>query len=317
MMLRLWRLPALLCLLAPDSGWAFSIWPECQRTFEQGKLDRALSLCDAAADEPLPDAVLAQVQLVRAQLLAAFGRLDAVDAAFEAALLKDPEAHLDVTRVQPSVVGMLEAVRARLRGQLVVTCDLPASAYVDAREVGPTPFEGEVPIGRHKVDVRTADGRVLQEDEVLVRSNVRAELHFSPPPPRRKFDPYVSARVVTWQFSGVGAGGDLGVVILEHIDVSAGVHGGSLVGFSLRIGVAFEELWHGLGLFAAVNGVTFVTAAQLMWGGGLVGGVSWAAFSWLSFFTEISGYALAPVPGYTRDSWLLGAGFRLRWPRGG
>lgn len=140
-----------------------------QKLFNQGDFDGALKMLDAAAIEGGDPATLEKVQLLRAQCLAARQDFARAEEAFALALDANPETTLDPTRVDPTVVRLLESVRARLTGTLVVGSTPPgATLLLDGKEVGVAPQTLAAPAGKHKLEARWGEGP-LQTLELQVR----------------------------------------------------------------------------------------------------------------------------------------------------
>lgn len=140
-----------------------------QKLFNQGDFDAALKMLDAAAIDGGDPATLEKVQLLRAQCLAARQDFARAEEAFALALDANPETTLDPTRVDPTVVRLLESVRARLTGTLVVGSTPPgALLMLDGKEIGPAPQTIAAPAGKHKVEARWGEG-VAQSLELQVR----------------------------------------------------------------------------------------------------------------------------------------------------
>src|SRR4051812_40883460 len=92
---------------------------QAQKAFTSGDYDGALKLLDPM-QEASDTATLEKVQLLRAQCFAAQQNFARAEDAFTQALEANPEASLDPARVDPSVVKVLDSLRARLSGELVV-----------------------------------------------------------------------------------------------------------------------------------------------------------------------------------------------------
>lgn len=138
-----------------------------QSQFNRGAFDRSLELSEQAREEASDPKLLSQIHLLRGQTYGAMRDLVSAEAALAQALEQDPEATLDPNRVDPAVVSLLNGLRQRLRGTLVVTADKPnVKVTYDGR---PVAARAQVPIGRHKVEVKTADGRFAGSREVVVR----------------------------------------------------------------------------------------------------------------------------------------------------
>ena len=208
-----------------------------QKLFNQGDFDAALKMLDAAAIDGGDPATLEKVQLLRAQCLAARQDFARAEEAFALALDANPETTLDPTRVDPTVVRLLESVRARLTGTLVVGSTPPgALLMLDGKEIGPAPQTIAAPAGKHKVEARWGQG-ALQTLELQVR-------------PRRE------TRVEWVQASAAAVGPDPGILAprpLRPFGDLRGVLEPSTSGFvsgGLELGGGIELSWFRIGLFA-------------------------------------------------------------------
>ena len=133
-----------------------------QKLFNKGDFD-------AAAIEGGDPATVEKVQLLRAQCLAARQDFAHAEEAFALALDANPETSLDPTRVDPTVVKLLESVRARLTGSLIVNSTPPGAVLVlDGKEVGAAPQTIAAPAGKHKLEAKWGEGP-LQAMELQVR----------------------------------------------------------------------------------------------------------------------------------------------------
>ncbi|MCC6337039.1 MAG: PEGA domain-containing protein [Myxococcales bacterium] len=161
-----------------------------QKLFASGDFEGALKALDAAAQESKDDATLEKVHLLRAQCFAARQDFVRAEEAFAQALEADPEASLDPARVDPTVVKMLDAVRNRLTGSLVLESTPPgASVTVDGKDAGLTPQALPIAIGRHRLELRWEKGP-LASSEVVVKPGREAKVTWVqgpvtqlPPPP--------------------------------------------------------------------------------------------------------------------------------------
>lgn len=147
------------------------------RLFNSGDVEAALRVLDAAALEGGDPATLERVHLLRAQCFAARQDFVRAEEAFAQALEANPEAVLDPGRVDPTVVKLLDSVRARLTGTLTVASTPPgAELSVDGQPKGPAPLSLPLGVGRHRVEARWGDGAVTQaEVQVRPRREVRVE----------------------------------------------------------------------------------------------------------------------------------------------
>lgn len=142
-----------------------------QQQFNRGDFEDSLGLLKQAQAESSDDETLARVHLLRGQVHGALRDLVEAEASLARALEHDPEATLDPNRVDPSLVTMLTGLKSRLRGTLEVTSNRPDSNVMfNGRALGTAPVRAQVEIGRHTLEVRTADGRYGARREVVVKA---------------------------------------------------------------------------------------------------------------------------------------------------
>ncbi|MEW5738890.1 MAG: PEGA domain-containing protein [Myxococcota bacterium] len=161
-----------------------------QRLFASGDFEGALKALDAAAQESRDDATLEKVHLLRAQCFAARQDFVHAEEAFTHALEANPEASLDPARVDPTVVKLLDSVRGRLTGTLVLESTPPgATVTVDGKAAGTTPLTQPISVGRHRLEARWDQGP-LTSTEVVVKPSREARVTWVqgpvtqlPPPP--------------------------------------------------------------------------------------------------------------------------------------
>jgi hypothetical protein len=149
-----------------------------QKLFASGSFDEALKVLDAAVLETADAPTLEKVHLLRAQCFAARQDFGKTEEAFGQALDANPETSLDPAKVDPTLVKMLEAVRARSAGQLVVnSTPTGASFTVDGKAMGLAPQTVPLPPGRHQVEVKWTSGP-SQRAEVVVRARRELRLEW-------------------------------------------------------------------------------------------------------------------------------------------
>lgn len=148
-----------------------------QRLFNQGDFEAALRVLDAAATEGGDAATLEKVHLLRAQCLAARQDFGKAEEAFALALDANPETTLDPSKVDPTVVKLLESVRARLTGSVQVNSTPPgATLFLDGKAAGVAPQTLAVPAGKHRLEARWGEGPMQAVDlQVRPRRDVRVE----------------------------------------------------------------------------------------------------------------------------------------------
>lgn len=147
------------------------------KLFTSGDFEGALRVLDAAALEGGDAATLERVHLLRAQCHAARQDFVRSEEAFALALDANPEATLDPGRVDPTVVKMLDSVRSRLVGTLLISSS-PAGALVsvDGQVRGAAPLTLPVGVGRHRLEARWGDAEpALAEVQVRPRRETRVE----------------------------------------------------------------------------------------------------------------------------------------------
>lgn len=148
-----------------------------QKLFNQGDFEAALRMLDLAAAEGGDAATLEKVHLLRAQCFAARQDFMKAEEAFALALDANPETSLDPSRVDPTVVKLLESVRARLTGSVFVN-STPAGAtlFLDGKPSGVAPQTLAVPAGKHKLEAKWGEGPLQAvELQVRPRRDVRVE----------------------------------------------------------------------------------------------------------------------------------------------
>lgn len=144
---------ALLLVAAPGRGRLDA----AQRAFADADFEAALKSLEGAAAESRDDATSEAVFLLQGRCHAALGDFAAAERAFELALDANPQASLDASKVDPSVVKLLDALRGRLEGRLVVRAP-GAQVSVDGAAKGEAPLELSLPLGPHEVKLAWADG---------------------------------------------------------------------------------------------------------------------------------------------------------------
>lgn len=205
-----------------------------QKLFAQGDFDGALKMLDGAAADGGDAATLEKVHLLRAQCLAARQDFVRAEEAFASALEANPDTTLDPTRVDPTLVKLLESVRARLTGTVQINSTPPgATLLLDGKPGGVAPQTLALPAGKHRLEARWGEGpSQAVELQVRPRKEVRVE----------------------WVQGAAAPGGDL--LTPRPIRPFGDLRGmlepatsGTLWG-GLELGGGFEFSWFRLGLFA-------------------------------------------------------------------
>jgi hypothetical protein len=139
-----------------------------QKAFNQGDFEGCVKQLDLAALEEREASVLEKVHLLRGQCFAARQDFVRAEDAFAAALDANPDTSLDPARVDPTVVKLLEAVRARLTATLIInSTPAGASLFLDGKNFGVAPQTNPAPIGKHRLEARWGDGPMTPVELVL------------------------------------------------------------------------------------------------------------------------------------------------------
>ncbi|MFT3713979.1 MAG: tetratricopeptide repeat protein [Archangium sp.] len=207
------------------------------KLFNQGDFDGALKVLDAAAAEGGDATTLEKVHLLRAQCFAARQDFTRAEDAFGSALDANPDTSLDPARVDPTLVKLLETVRARSLAS--VTFDsIPQGAklLIDGKESGVTPQTISLPVGRHKFQAQFGDEATGEVRVIPVQLKPRKDL-----------------RVEWVQHAGEGGGGlKLEPRPIRPFGELRGLFeprtSGAITG-GLQVGGGIEFLWFRVGLW--------------------------------------------------------------------
>ncbi|MFO0600518.1 MAG: tetratricopeptide repeat protein [Myxococcaceae bacterium] len=326
--------PALALLLAAGTPAAKppkeSRFEQGQKLFTQGDFDAALKALDGAVVDGGDSATMEKVHLLRAQCFAARQDFVRAEEAFGQALEFNPDVTLDPARVDPTLVKLLEAVRARSVGQVLLNSTPPgADVSVDGKSLGPAPQSLSLSSGKHKVEAKWADGPA-QKVDLLVRPRQQTRVEWVQ-------QVSVAPGKATLSDRPLRPFGDLRGMF--EPSTSGAVDGG------LELGGGLEFLWFRLGLFArlyplfsltprfqfslpvATTGVgdfniTIEAGAPITFlpdGVGIgvqgAGGVEWYPLKWAGAYALIGGRHHFRWPGRNDvTAFTATAGVRLRMP---
>ncbi len=299
--------------------------------YRAGDFEGALKeLEQAASSEDM--ATRSKARLTQGLCFAALQRFDRVNAAFEAALIADPEAQLDPTRVQPAVVALLDAARARLSGELSVTAADERRLSIDGSPAGVTPLERAIAIGRHRIEAEDASGRI-ERREIVVHARQVVILAFEAAPPpthpappvdapapapnelnalaelRATLDPrdYVGslaqARTGPAPELAAGVGG-------KYWGATLGVMGGAAIATTLRV-TGRLPFWGPLAAELSLQGALFFTSPLAGSGAALLG-LSVAPVRWLEIVASGGGGFVLGTSELRHDYVLISLAVRLR-----
>ncbi|MFT3713980.1 MAG: tetratricopeptide repeat protein [Archangium sp.] len=141
-----------------------------QKLFATGSFDEALKVLADAVLETADAPTLEKVHLLRAQCFAAKQDFVRTEEAFGLALDANPEASLDPMKVDPTLVKLLDSVRARSQGSIAVN-STPTGAFfsVDGKAMGLSPQTVQLSAGKHKLELKWGEEGAVQSADVLVR----------------------------------------------------------------------------------------------------------------------------------------------------
>ncbi len=312
-----------LCLILAAAPSKLTRLEQGQKAFGEGDYSAALKALDVAAAE---GADMERVQLLRAQCFAAQQDFARAEEAFGLALEANPEASLDPARVDPSVVKVLDGLRARTRGTVVVRSTPPGAVVtLDGKEVGGTPIDLQTVIGRHKVEAKwpaggSAESSVLtraRRDTYLVLVQGAATNVPVPAEPEQTgigVHPFAEVRGLVETGGGVYGAMEIGGGI-ELKYFRAGIHLRLVPNFGLspRAALVVPVIPQ---LSAFVEGeVPMIFGNSVAIGLGASGGVEWHAFKFLGAFLAIGGRHFFDNPLFiNNDRFALSVGVRLRLP---
>ncbi len=302
-----------------------------QKLFASGEVDAALKMLDAAAAESNDAGAVERIQLLRGQCLAARQDFVKAEEAFTMALDANPEASLDPARVDPTVVKLLESVRSRLSGPISLNSEpLGATVSIDGRQMGKTPLNLNIPLGRHSISLSFGEIESPPRDVII----------------RAKRDVYVDVVKPASAVKAVEVPQRWPAKIRAYGDIrgtleAATTGDGALFRGGLDVGGGFELRYFRLGLYARLfpyfglspraafvlpvidNVTVFLEGHIPFWfrGGGVAlgiggsGGVEYAFLPFLGGFAQIGGEHLFLNPGYNDSTHFLAqGGVRLRMP---
>lgn len=324
-------------LAAPGGGAKASRLELGVRAFNQGEFDLALKNLDAAAAEGGDAATLEKIQLLRAQSFAARQDFARAEEAFLLALEANPDASLDPARVDPTVVRMLNSVRGRLTGTLVIS-STPAGAEVtiDKKPAGVTPQTLSVTVGKHRLEARWGESKTVASTEVQIRP--KKELHVEwvqaaaekvagvEQPRERPIRPFGDLRGVFEVPSNGGASVTGGLELGGGVEFSyfrAGLWARFFPFFGLVPRFSFVLPVHEkINIFLEVQAPLWFTGQPatglgrqtVSFGLGGSGGAEYFALPWIAVFAQIGGQHLISTYRNDPTSFMMSAGARMRLP---
>lgn len=186
------------------------------QAFARGDFDKVLSLLDGVMNDARDETLIEKAQLLRAQAFAATRQYAKAETALVLALEANPLASLDGSKVDPSLVQMLEGLRERLRGTVRIEVEPAGAALeVDGQALPAGQLHLALRVGRHDVVARWGGRETTTQ--VLVRPRATTFLKMvgggtasaDGPSTRWWVHPYAEARGAV-EVPGVEGGGEIG-----------------------------------------------------------------------------------------------------------
>lgn len=145
--------------------------------YKMGSFAKSQKILYKASKKAAAAQALAKIYFYMGLNHGVLGKMKEAEKAFKAALTHDPLVDPDKLEIKPAILALLQKVRQDLKGKIKVTADQQgATVKVDGKALGPAPYEGELPAGKHKVVVTTADGMYHKEMEVVILVNETREV---------------------------------------------------------------------------------------------------------------------------------------------
>ncbi len=137
--------------------------------FSLAEFERSRALLARAAAATQDRRLLAQIHLYRGLNDAATGAPAAARAAFTTALGLDPALSPDPAQVKRDLLELFASVRRSLQARLTLHAgDDAVRVLVDGTDRGELPLSLSLPVGKHRLELRSADGRRRQSLEVVL-----------------------------------------------------------------------------------------------------------------------------------------------------
>jgi hypothetical protein len=191
---------------AQERGSAKEKFDAALKCYAQFRLDCSLGLLLEAKGLAREPGLLGRIHLYLGVHHAVLGRIERAQAAFRTALAHDPTVELDPEHFKRSLVNLFRRVRRRMQGGLRVHADRGAEVLVDGVRTGEVPYLTRLPVGRHRVTVRLADGTAHSEEVVIaVDKEARVITRFEPEPARDRPRRLRRRRLWTWVAAGSAA----------------------------------------------------------------------------------------------------------------
>ena len=137
--------------------------------FRMGQFRKSIQLLKRARRKAKDDKLRAQIQLYLGMTYGVRKKWKLARRAFKSALKLDPLQEVTDEVAKKTVVKLYREVRLKLKGRLRVTVSgQKVEVSLDGKAVGAAPYNARVPVGKHRLVLKTADGLYLKETEVVV-----------------------------------------------------------------------------------------------------------------------------------------------------
>jgi tetratricopeptide (TPR) repeat protein len=137
--------------------------------FSQGAVEQSIEVLQLARRQATQPKLLARIHLYLGLNYATDGRSAQAREAFRHAILLDPDLRLDPYQHKPEFIRLFDGVRDELGAEVRVVTGLAAGeVWVDGKRKGALPYAGKLAPGNHRIEVRTAAGRVVHRRDVKV-----------------------------------------------------------------------------------------------------------------------------------------------------
>ncbi|MCA9670958.1 MAG: PEGA domain-containing protein [Myxococcales bacterium] len=231
---------------APD---AQALFDRAKKAYVQAQAEKSLKLLRRAARAARDIQLAAKIELYRGLNLIIMKRFDRAKKALLRALRNDPTLTLDKARFKPSTVAMLDAIRDKARGTLVVTSNRPADVWLDGEKVGATPLTRKVKIGKHRVQVRAGEARFESEIVIGVDAHLSVPAHL---PKAGKVTGPALATKPPLGTGGAGSGAGNGASTGGGAGAGAGSNGAGAGGAGAKRDSGGHRLWTWIALGSAL-----------------------------------------------------------------
>ena len=165
-------LPLILVLASPGEALAKDpdvLLQEAIVNFRMGQFRKSIKLLKRAGRKAKDPKLKAQIQLYLGMNYGVRKKWKQARRAFKIALKLDPLQEVTDEVAKKSVVKLYREVRENLVGHLSVTAaQQKVTVELDGKTVGTAPYEARIPVGKHRLVLKTADGLYRKETAVVI-----------------------------------------------------------------------------------------------------------------------------------------------------